>query len=709
MANDYISQITLPNSNIYEIRDSVSFSRGIEYIRGTWSAASGTWTGVSQDTELYDGKQIILYMPFAGSGNATLNLTLNGGTAINGTVPTTGAKNVYFESTTRFTTHKGQNSQLHLIYHEALKLSNGTTYQGWWYVANRDTTTTNATQIQFNGSVKAKEAIVAANIIVAGSDGLYFHLKKGSAFDISQPILYASGAFAANEVKSHVYSEINFTVTTTQSISLTSYKPVFIKGTLAGTTFTPISTTPLTQTVPTEVETPAYVYIYLGYAYSSTAIRLQPHHPIYWFKDGKFQLYSGASEYALNAAVATSWATATTIYTNLASSGTTSTLIGGESSAVALQVNGTLGTNNGGLGNNSFTANRLLYSESATKFSSTSDIYASTGAITINGTSAPANSGKFQVKGTSTMQKILPQADATYDLGETATRWNSLYLDTSLLVGAKSTIAAYDTNTKGSFVGSGVISVCINSVNSTAGDHGYYIMAKSQQYARMYVNTLGTTGATGIACLELGNNKNGASTKVADNARGALRLYSDSTNYTVIYSQMIKDSNNNIIDKAFYLPAYGGSGSMFATHVGSNNAVGSSTQPVYVAAGGRITVSNGTVGDNYTPTFLNAGTTEIVFPVQYKTFTIASDATGTTLSSPAYNSATDGIDSSAMDIFVLTIVVNQNDISHLNAPIEWSTDTNNQIVLYTDVATSGSVSGYILTARGCEAPPDVSS
>lgn len=107
-------------------------THGIEYIRGTWTAASGTWTGVSTDAELYDGKQIILYMPFSGSGNATLNLTLAGG-------DTTGAKNVYFESTTRFTTHKGQNAQLHLIYHKAQKLSNGTTYEGWWYVANRDT------------------------------------------------------------------------------------------------------------------------------------------------------------------------------------------------------------------------------------------------------------------------------------------------------------------------------------------------------------------------------------------------------------------------------------------------------------------------------------------------------------------------------------------------------------------------------------------
>ena len=34
--------------------------RGIEFIRGEWSAASGTWVGTTQDAALYDGKQIIL-------------------------------------------------------------------------------------------------------------------------------------------------------------------------------------------------------------------------------------------------------------------------------------------------------------------------------------------------------------------------------------------------------------------------------------------------------------------------------------------------------------------------------------------------------------------------------------------------------------------------------------------------------------------------
>jgi hypothetical protein len=105
---------------------------------------------------------------------------------------------------------------LHLIYHKALKLSNGNTYEGWWYVANRDTTTTNATQMQYSGGIKANTtALVAANIIVGNSSGLYQHLKSGSAFDISYPILYLSAACKANATSASVYAEINFTVTTT--------------------------------------------------------------------------------------------------------------------------------------------------------------------------------------------------------------------------------------------------------------------------------------------------------------------------------------------------------------------------------------------------------------------------------------------------------------------------------------------------------------
>lgn len=170
-------------------------------------------------------------------------------------------------------------------------------YDGTYWVFMTASNTFNANTYDrtylSNSGYKAKSAIVAANIIVAGSDGLYFHLKSGDAFDITYPILYASSACNANAVSNVGYIIIPFTVTTTQSISLTAYKAVYIKGTLSGTTFTPVSTTPLTQTIPTTED--GYQYILLGRALNSTTLMyLLPEHPIYEYADGAFQLKGGS-------------------------------------------------------------------------------------------------------------------------------------------------------------------------------------------------------------------------------------------------------------------------------------------------------------------------------------------------------------------------------------------------------------------------------
>jgi hypothetical protein len=73
------------------------------------------------------------------------------------------------------------------------------------------------------------------------------------------------------------------------------------------------------------------------------------------------------------------------------------------------------------------------------------------------------------------LEDILPEADATYDLGNDATlRWRTAYLTTSLCVSAKDVVDAYNTNGKGSFIGPAVISIC----QTSAGD-GLYIMGAS--------------------------------------------------------------------------------------------------------------------------------------------------------------------------------------------------------------------------------------
>ena len=134
-------------------------------------------------------------------------------------------------------------------------------------------------------TIKAAEAIARYNIIVGTSAG-YKHLKSGTPWDITYPILYADAALNANATGSSNYLTIPFTVTTTQNMTLTPYKPVYIEGTLDGTTFTPIDTTPLTQTVPTSDN--GHQYILLGSAYSTTAINLEAEHPIYQFQNGNF-------------------------------------------------------------------------------------------------------------------------------------------------------------------------------------------------------------------------------------------------------------------------------------------------------------------------------------------------------------------------------------------------------------------------------------
>lgn len=263
--------------------------RGVEYIRGTWTAASGTWTGVTKDSELYDGKQIILYMPFAGSGNATLNLTLAGG-------GTTGAKNVYFEGTTRFTTHKGQNSQLPLVYHKALKLSNGTTYEGWWYLANRDTNDNRTHTLRLYNKIKAKKAIAKNTFIVGDADG-YETLAVGVTFDIAYPVLFCGVALAVNGTNYADLYEQWYDLTLTSTLSSfvgVAGKMIYLVGTLSGTKFT-VASPGATCEEPTSEDGKVYLLLgRCGINYSDSEknrVNLIPEHPLYAYQNGSFRPY----------------------------------------------------------------------------------------------------------------------------------------------------------------------------------------------------------------------------------------------------------------------------------------------------------------------------------------------------------------------------------------------------------------------------------
>lgn len=278
-----------------------------EFIVGTWAAASGTWTGVSKDKELFDGKQILLYMPFAGSGNATLNLTLADGS-------TTGAKNVYFESTSRFTTHKEQNSILHLVYKQALKLSNGTTYEGWWYIANRDTNDS-AYYLRdiYSSIIAGTNTIYQYSLIMQKPDQKWesFTLAGGtgtsktrnsSGFLMSNQILYYnSGNAVAADAKPATYTlyqqnalvdlRYSFNIATN---SLTANKPVYLVGTVDSTDgLFYLDTTWWTQTLPASND--GKVYIYLGAAYDGYRLAFSSQHPMFKYENNAVRMYGGGS------------------------------------------------------------------------------------------------------------------------------------------------------------------------------------------------------------------------------------------------------------------------------------------------------------------------------------------------------------------------------------------------------------------------------
>ncbi len=248
----------------------------MEFIVGTQTAKTGAWTGVSSSiTALYDGLSILYYLPYAGDGNATLNLTLPDGT-------TTGAVNCYYSATSRLTTHYAAGSTIRLTY---LSASNNKAGVNGWFATPQYYSTDNYNE-RLYAYVKAKTAITAKHLAASNDNTGYFDVSTGSVFDVRYPIIILENNLAAGSRSTAGFkSYISVDATVTQSgMSLTLYKPIYMKGVLDGTKFTVDSSAILTQTEPTSEDGKHYMLI--GWGRSSTVMYLQSEHPIYEYKDG---------------------------------------------------------------------------------------------------------------------------------------------------------------------------------------------------------------------------------------------------------------------------------------------------------------------------------------------------------------------------------------------------------------------------------------
>lgn len=251
-------------------------TNAVPFIVGTQTATTGTWTGVAPFASLVDGQQITYWLPYNGSGNATLNLTLSGG-------GTTGAISCYYSGSSRLTTHIGAGNAIRLTYQVNANVA-GVSYTGWWADGQYlDGNTYD--RVRYQQNILAKSAIAAGKMIAGDSTG-FAQIAAGYTFDISVPILYAQTAIAAAASGTDNYTAfpaVNLQTTLAGWLG-TIRKSVFLKGSLVDATFT-VSPEIFTDT---PIDDGSY-YILLGQLYSTTSMLLYTEHPLFRFYNGQFK------------------------------------------------------------------------------------------------------------------------------------------------------------------------------------------------------------------------------------------------------------------------------------------------------------------------------------------------------------------------------------------------------------------------------------
>lgn len=268
------TDFTLPQGELYGLinNSNKNTMRSTEFIVGTQTEITGSWTGTTEDSSLYDGKNINYFLPYAGSGNATLNLTLAGGT-------TTGAKPVYLSGTSYVTTHYGANSCINMTYNST---------KGAWFVnADRDANTYD--RLLYNNNLYSLEALTDGGLACGTKDG-YKKIASGVIFDIDYPIIRTGNVNASSNFTGYLaFPGLNLQ-TTKASWTGTNRSMVYLVGTLSGKKFT-IDSSVFTTTVPTSVDNK--VYMPIGVLYSTYQIYFNPQRCLYAYKDGSFQQIAG--------------------------------------------------------------------------------------------------------------------------------------------------------------------------------------------------------------------------------------------------------------------------------------------------------------------------------------------------------------------------------------------------------------------------------
>lgn len=277
----------------------------VHTVKGTQTAATGAWTGALHNVKaLYNGLTINYYLPYNGSGNATLNLTLDDGT-------TTGAVNCYYGNASRLTTHYSQGSNIVMTYWSAGSISVGgtaTTDNRW--IANANYADGNSVAYRvttyYNRFKAGANKIFPYTIIMQCSDGRWESIVTSSSTGTSKArnthgfrlgqiaLMYANATYNENatvgdntvwehaELIDHRYS---FNTANDSTNGTTAVKPVYLVGAINSSDgLFYLDATWWTQTLPTTAN--GKLYIYLGDAFDYYRMSVRFCHPIYWYTNG---------------------------------------------------------------------------------------------------------------------------------------------------------------------------------------------------------------------------------------------------------------------------------------------------------------------------------------------------------------------------------------------------------------------------------------
>ena len=282
---------TSTNENI----NDYVYKRGQEFIVGTQSSSTNSWTGVSKQSALYDGMCINYFLPQDVSNNyqnITLNLTLSGGT-------TTGAKDVKLHGNNVVRNYFKAGSVIQLTYIN--RTISGNTVTGWFADSYDECTNNVRVSAPLKGaSVTTGAAIYGTQLIFRTGVNTFMSICRSRSTGTSKTRT-TTGFYLDSIFYYSIITNVSSNSTTTENTvwsqcdldirycfntsSLTASSPVYLVCTYSSNSNKFIlDTTWWSQSLPSTDD--GKYYVLLGYMSSTTIMTLIGNHPVYAYKNG---------------------------------------------------------------------------------------------------------------------------------------------------------------------------------------------------------------------------------------------------------------------------------------------------------------------------------------------------------------------------------------------------------------------------------------